>query len=305
MSEKTVRLDFERNLIVVKIQNLIPLKPLRHTIKDSRKYKQIVASIRAVGLVEPPAILRDPQKKGLFLILDGHLRVEALKDLGLEEVECLIATEDDTYTYNRRLNRLSATQEHRMICRAVDRGVPEDILARALGFEVSTIRRRFKMLDGICDAAVEILRDTPCTMSAFDILKRMLPPRQVEVAQMMVDRGDFSTRAAKFGLDATSNKDLILPKKSRTEDDPSATNSTSRMASLERDLARVQGNAKTCEDEYAANNLHLTIAKSYLEKLLSSPRVKRWLAQNEPDYLEQFQKIASLTSIQRPDLAAE
>ena len=67
---------------------------------------------------------------GAYFLLDGHLRIEALKELGIEEVECLIATDDDTYTYNKRVNRFPPIQEHRMIARAMDRGVAAELLPR-------------------------------------------------------------------------------------------------------------------------------------------------------------------------------
>ena len=53
------------------------------------------------------------------------MRIEALRDLGETEVDCLIATDDETFTYNKRVNRLSAPQEHRMIVRAIERAARE------------------------------------------------------------------------------------------------------------------------------------------------------------------------------------
>jgi hypothetical protein len=47
----------------------------------------------------------------------------ALKQLGFDKVPCLVATDDESYTYNNRINRLSSIQEHLMIRRAVERGV--------------------------------------------------------------------------------------------------------------------------------------------------------------------------------------
>jgi hypothetical protein len=34
---------------------------------------------------------------------------------------CLIATDDEGYTYNNRINRLAIIQEHRMILKAIER----------------------------------------------------------------------------------------------------------------------------------------------------------------------------------------
>ena len=109
--------------IRVKVADVLPLKALRPGVKESQKYQQIVASIQDVGLVEPPVVTLAPGRGGHYFLLDGHLRVEALKELGELEVDCLVATEDDTYSYNKRINRLSAVQSNRMIVRAMERGV--------------------------------------------------------------------------------------------------------------------------------------------------------------------------------------
>ena len=72
---------------------------------------------------------RDPNS---YLLLDGHLRIEVLRDLGETEVECLVSTDDEAFTYNKRISRLSPVQEQRMIAKAIERNVPRDKIARAL-----------------------------------------------------------------------------------------------------------------------------------------------------------------------------
>src|SRR5215510_12567501 len=94
-----VKLAFERESVVVAIRNLVPLRTLRPGTKETKKYSQIVRSIRAIGLVEPPVVAPDPAKPDNYFLLDGQLRVEALRDLGVAEVECIISTDDETYTY--------------------------------------------------------------------------------------------------------------------------------------------------------------------------------------------------------------
>src|SRR3546814_19119827 len=101
--------------------------------KNSQKYAQSLTSVRAGGLVEAPVVTPDRQHRSRYFLLDGHLRVEVLKDIGIAEVECLVATDDETYTHNNRLHRLPPIQEHRMIPRATDRGVPNERIAQALG----------------------------------------------------------------------------------------------------------------------------------------------------------------------------
>lgn len=39
---------------------------------------------------------------------------------------CLASTDDEAFTYNKRISRLAPIQEHRMILKAIERGVPEE-----------------------------------------------------------------------------------------------------------------------------------------------------------------------------------
>jgi hypothetical protein len=51
--------------------------------------------------------LSQDAKAEMFILLDGHLRLEAVKQLGQTHVRCLIATDDEAYTYNKRVNRIA------------------------------------------------------------------------------------------------------------------------------------------------------------------------------------------------------
>jgi ParB-like nuclease domain len=105
-SDNRVRLGFERQTLTLPIVKIVALKSLREGVRVSKKFLQIVSSIKAIGLVEAPAVVPDPQDAGQYFLLDGQLRIEALKQLGIETVDCLIANDDETYTYNKRVNRL-------------------------------------------------------------------------------------------------------------------------------------------------------------------------------------------------------
>lgn len=125
-----VRLGFERETVTVALDQLVPLKILQQGVRESKKFAQILSSIKAIGIVEAPAVAPDPKNAGKYFLLDGHLRVEALRQLEITTVECLVANDDETYTYNKRVNRLPPVQEHRMIVRAIERGVTEAVSAR-------------------------------------------------------------------------------------------------------------------------------------------------------------------------------
>jgi len=300
---KGVTLGFKRESVVVPLAGLMPLKIMRPGTKNSQKYAQILTSVRAVGLVEAPVVTPDPKHRGRYFLLDGHLRIEVLKDLGIAEVECLVATDDETYTYNKRINRLAPIQEHRMIQRAIDRGVAKERIAEALGLDVQTVRKRTRMLEGICADAAEILKDTPCPAGTFDVLRRMAPVRQVEAAELMTGQSNYTATFAKAILAATPDAQLVDPRKKKPGGEQAI--SAAQIARLERELASLQAQVKSVEETYGIDNLHLTVAKGYIRKLLGNARVVRWLSQHRQEYLTEFQAVAEIESLVPVTSAAE
>ena len=125
------------------------------------------------GLIEPLSVIQPDPKKSEFLLLDGHLRVLALKELGMETAPCLMAKDDETFSYNHRINRLSTVQEHYMLRRAIDRGVSRERLARAFNVNLSSINRRINLLEGICPEAIDLLQDKQFTPDVTRILRNM------------------------------------------------------------------------------------------------------------------------------------
>ncbi|WP_122588866.1 plasmid partitioning protein RepB C-terminal domain-containing protein [Pseudomonas viridiflava] len=279
--------------VVVEISKILPLKLARPAVKESLKYQQIIASIQDVGLVEPPAVSPVPGGIGQYFLLDGHLRIEALKDLGETEVECLVATDEDTYSYNKRTNRLSAVQSNKMIVRAMERGVSAERLGKALGLSPQTIKQRFRLLNGICAEVIALLGDTDCPANVFNLLRQMQPLRQIEAAELMIGNKNLSGLLAKALLAATPPDQLVVAKKPLPDQQISAES----IARLERELAALQMQIKTVEEDYGPDVLHLTVIKGYLAKLLANAAIVRWLARHQPEYLREFQSIAELTEL--------
>ena len=174
-AEGAVKLAFEAASVSLTLDRIVPLKTSPPGLKGSKKYAQIVSSVRAVGLVEAPVVIPDRDHPGRYYLLDGHLRLEALRDLNILEVECLVSSDDEAYTFNKRVSRLAAIQEHRMIARAIERGVSEERIAEALGLDPVSVRRRFRLLNGICTEAAALLADKQCPIKTFDVLRRMTP----------------------------------------------------------------------------------------------------------------------------------
>lgn len=290
-----IHLGFDRDFLTIPVEAIVPLKTLPAGAKESRSYSQVLSSIEAIGLIEALVVMADAKNAGNWFLLDGHLRLEALKELGIAEVECLLAADDDTYTYNKRVNRIPPIQEHRMIVRAMDRGVPSVDIAAALGLQVESVLRRFRLLDGISPEAAEMLKDTPCSMKVFDILRQMSPMRQIESADLMIGQNNFTVMFARALRAATPENQLATTKKGKGGG--KLTPSGQQIARMERELAALQTQVKSVEETYGIDNLHLTVARGYIAKLLANNRVVRWLALHQQDYLAEFQKIAEIDTL--------
>lgn len=292
-NEAPARIAFESEFVTVPISALLAVRPPRASVKASHKYQQIRASVIEIGLVEAPAIARIPDNPGHFLLLDGHLRVEILKDLGRTEVECLISTDDEAFTFNKRISRLSAVQEHTMILKAIARGVPNEKIARALSLHVNSIQRKARLLDGICQEVVGLMKDRICPMAVFEILKRMKPLRQIEATELMIAANNYSVGYATALLAGTPTNELvgeIKPKKVRGV-------SPEAMARMEKELARLQESIADIQDTYGKEHLQLTVVRGYLTKLLGNSKIVRYLLQHRPEYLEEFQAITDAPSL--------
>lgn len=299
VARRSFTLGFEPELLVVPLAALMPVKTLRPTVKASYKYAQIAQSIREIGLVEPPVVARDLAAPGRYLLLDGHLRVEILKDEGRTEVECLVSTDDEAFTYNRSVNRISPVMERAMILRALERGVPEAKIAAAMSLEAVSVKRRMKMLVGICDEATSQLNDKHCPLAVFDILRKMKPLRQMAAAELMVQHNNFSVAYASAILAGTPSCDLVAGAKPAPKGVTPAA-----MARLERELDNLQAAVGAVQDSFSRDNLHLTVAKGYLRKLLTNRSVLLFLGDRYPELLEQFQAIADVAATEPADAAA-
>lgn len=283
---------FHSECLTIPVERILPIHSLRNNFRSSQKYKQIVTSIREVGMVEPPAVIEDARNPDTYLLLDGHLRLEALKELGIAEVRCLISTDDEAFTYNKRISRLSAVQEQRMIARAIERNVPRERIAKALNINVRSVERKAKMLDGICSEAVALLKDKPCPMAIFDILRKMSPLRQIEACELLINANNFTISYASAILAGTPQSQLAKPETPKRMKGMTA----EAMQRMERELARLQEAITSIQDSYGKDHLHLTVVKGYVSKLMANKRVAKYLNQHKPEFAAEFQSIAEMNT---------
>lgn len=241
-----VRSAFDSSLITVPIAQLLPSHLISKTTLSSSKYLTILASIRELGIIEPLAIHHAPINSGeeppRYLVLDGHLRLSALKQLGAHQALCLLSTDDEGFTYNRQINRLTPIQESKMIMQAVERGVSAERISEVLHINVDRIRIRQNLLKGIAPEVVELLKTRMVGQPVFQTLRKMKPMRQIEVAEMMISANCYTGRYAQMVLTATRPEDL-------TESKPTVDSvSPESIAKMEREMERLYHDYRLVED---------------------------------------------------------
>jgi len=208
------------------------------------------------------------------------------------DVVCLVSTDDEAFTYNKRVNRIAMIQEHKMILKAVERGVSEERIARALNVDIAHIKRKRRLLEGICAEAAEILKDKHIGMNTFTDLKKMVPMRQIEAAELMVAMNKYTVSYAKSLLAATPQTQLVesdKPKRVKGLTDE-------QVALMERESVNLEREFRIAEQSYGTDHLDLVLTNGYLGALLGNARVVRYLAQHQREILVEFQKLAEVES---------
>jgi ParB-like chromosome segregation protein Spo0J len=282
---------FEFEGIAIRLDKLLPTKTIRENMRQSAIYRALLASIRELGIVEPLNVY--PSKGGKYFILDGHARVEALRDLGIVEAPCLIATKNEGYTQNLMLNRIATVQANRMILKVLEAGVPEERIAKALNLAVDTVRGNRRLLQDICPEAVEILRDKHVALATFALMKRAKPLRQIEMAEVMVAAGTYSATYARALVMTTAKDQLVDP------DSPKKIPGVKPedLARIEHEMRVQEKDFRMLDETYNEHVMALTIARGYLRALLENGRIVRFLAQNFSEFLTEFQRIVESNAL--------
>lgn len=288
-----VTFAFEPEGIRLPLDQLLPLRKLPAHIKGTEKYKCIQASIRAVGVIEPLIVFPQKDVPKQYLLLDGTIRHDILKGMGETDAFCLVATEDEAFTYNHKVSRLSPIQEHMMIMKALQNGVSEDRIAAALNVDVAAVRRKRDLLTGICPEAVQLLKDKRASPAALREIKRVGPIRQLEMAELMISANNYSASYAKCLYAATPEEQKLTT--DRPEDEHGL--SPEDIARMQRELANVTQDLKIIEETHGDNVLTLVVAVGYLRNVLANSRVVKFLGQHYAAILTEFQKM-----IEAPEL---
>jgi len=295
MSSSTVKAAFERHVVLLPLDNIAPQKEITNGQRDGDFYRQLKASLMNIGLIEPLVVY--PREPGNYLLLDGHVRFEILKSMGVKETRCLLSTDDEAYTYNRHVNHIPAIAQHYMLLEALKNGLTEERLAAALDVSLESIRVKRDLLNGICPEVVPILIDRHVSPQVFGILRKMKPIRQIEAAEHMVAGGTYTIPFAKALLAVT--KPELLEDSTVSSKRLQATSVAARsMLKEENDF--LLKDLKLVEESYGTDVLTLTVALGYLDRLLKNTKIERYLARYQTEVLQAVQELLSNSGVRTP-----
>jgi ParB-like chromosome segregation protein Spo0J len=279
----SVKQAFQPEIIAIPIAEIVPIKTVTAAYRKTDTYRRIAASMEHVGLIEPLVVF--PTPKGNYILLDGHTRLDILTATSVPTANCLLATDNESYTYNKRVNYIPPIAQHHMILRALAH-VSEERIANALNVSVARIRQKRDLLKGICPEAAEILQNQRVGADAFSALRRMKPVRQIDVAQLMMSAMKFSGRFARALLNGTREELLVPMPTPRPRVITEAQQST-----MEQETDELLKHVDSIKANYGNDILDLTAACKYVQRLLGNTHVHRYLAKHHEECLIALEKL--------------
>jgi len=278
----SVKPAFQAETVTIRAADIIPVRVMTEAQRKTDTYRRIAASMTQLGIIEPLVVF--PTTKGKYLLLDGHTRLDILVATNTPFSECLLATENEAYTYNKRVNHIPPIAQHHMILRSLAH-VSEEKIALALNTSVAAIRSKRDLLNGICPETAEILKNAKAGAATFAVLRKMKPVRQIDVARLMVSAQKYSGSFARALLDGTRQEFLVPSPQVR----PRA--ASTEQAILEQETDDLLKHVRSIQENYGNDVRNLTASCRYAERLLSNPRVRRYLGKNHTDTLSALDNL--------------
>jgi hypothetical protein len=274
--------------IELPLEVILPIRKIKSP-HNLRRYQAIVKSMREVGMIEPLVVHPQKDKSGTFILLDGHLRLLALKQIGKTVAECIISNDDECFTYNARINRLPPIQCHKMIVKAIRNGVNPERIASALDMPLNVVRALIELLDGITEEAANLLKDRNISEKGIRLLKKVKPLRQIEIAEVLVSANNYSIGYIEALILGTPSDQRV----NSGEHKKKTGLSTEELAGMEREMESLEKDFKTVKTSFTENMMCLTCARGYIKKLLDNAKVVRFLNANYSDIFSGFENIVA------------
>ena len=153
------------------------------------------------------------------------------------------------------------------------------------------------VLQKVADALGAALRETEF---AIEVLAargprspRVVPMRQIEMAELMIASRNFSVPYAKCLVAASAQELMAQPDAPkdvgglRPED----------IARMEREMQAIEGDFRKIEESHGQNVLNLVVAAAYVRRLFDHASVVKYLSRKHGDLLAELERIVENTDL--------
>lgn len=262
---------------------IVKLTPIRKRSVGAKSYAKLLSNLKAVGLIEPLCACKDGDQ---YFIVDGYIRYQALLELGVQTVPCLILESKDIYTPNRQVNHLSPQQEVKMLRKALQH-MDEKTIAQAFGIEALGTRLRMRMRHDLHANVLEALDTSVIIQDVAQELSYVIHKRQLEILAMMRDAKDYSLPFARSQVLRTAVAMRIRSKRRNPWDkqDDKKRGLVKKLQDVEKHHDFYSGLYR----QYAGDLLKLAI---YVRQLLTRPAIRAHLTAKYPEVLELFESLS-------------
>lgn len=144
-----------------------------------------------------------------------------------------------------------------------------------------------KAASGVCHGVIELLGDRNVPDRTFDLMRRLLPGRQIEIARIMLALNRYSEPLMLCLVATTPTAQIVgsqrcLYARAIPEE---------QLLNMEQEGSETDSQLLALESRYAARYLDLIITRGFVGQLLRSAAIVRYLAGNCPGVLSVFQQL--------------
>jgi hypothetical protein len=150
-----------------------------------------------------------------------------------------------------------------------------------------------KLLDGINEEAVDLLKDKVISPNAIRLLKKVTGLRQIEIAELMVSANNFTKVYAEALVLGTPKDELVNPEVPKKKQGMTR----EQIAKMELEMETIERDLKAVEKSYGENMLSLTVIRGYIKRLLENAKVVKFLAGNHREILSEFESTAAAETV--------
>jgi hypothetical protein len=265
------------------MEDLVPLNPREINIEKNSKFKMLLATIKAVGLLEPLSVYKE---NGHYLILDGYLRFKACEKLGAKTLPCILCKEKEAYTTAREVIQPSPIQEAKMMRTALT-VLEESFLANTFGMKSIKYRLAAATMEKLHPSILKAMDEDRISRTCAIELSYVAIKRQQEILKEMQRTGDYSLSFARALVIKTPQElcNTDMKKHIRAVQSPEVRQTLVKR--LEEAEKRHDFYYKHFR-QYSADLVKISI---YIRKLVTDDEIKEFLRTKFAEVLTKFEDI--------------